>query len=254
MWCREGKQRAERNTTYRVFTDLSGLATCDYSLVFNRPIKVFMERRAFAAGGLAQCSSRLSVLVCLAFKHFHSKVNCAIITTSVIGLQEIKVDRLNRTQLSKGRGHCQQIWVYFREPFIVAWSRDFRDTFCGAVKVRIKASKYLQTPRDFLVRHRQCRLRCAVLWVEEPTLNSHQRRGYLLLRYEHRPPVCFSPLVGPNPLVDTWIMGAVITQDHGSSRVALLWHSYTVELAQSGVSAEYSPCTVSNVCTSSCHC
>lgn len=43
----------ERNTTYRVFTDLSRLTTCDYILKFNRPIKVFMERGAFAAGGLA---------------------------------------------------------------------------------------------------------------------------------------------------------------------------------------------------------
>lgn len=68
-----------------------------------------MEHGAFAAGGLAQRSSRLSVLVCLAFKHFHSKVNCAITTTSLIGLQEIKVARLKRTELSKGRGHCQQI-------------------------------------------------------------------------------------------------------------------------------------------------
>lgn len=47
----------ERNTTYKVFTDLSRLTTCDYSLMFNRPIKVFMECGAFAPGGLAQHSS-----------------------------------------------------------------------------------------------------------------------------------------------------------------------------------------------------
>lgn len=99
----------ERNTTYRVFTDLSRLATCDYSLMFNRPIKVFMERGAFAAGGLAQHSSSLPVLVGLALKHFHSKLNCAIITTSLMGFKEIKVDLLNRTQPSKDTGHCKQI-------------------------------------------------------------------------------------------------------------------------------------------------
>lgn len=54
-----GGQR--ENTTYRVFTNLSRLATCDYSLMFNRPIKVFMERGAFAAGGLAQRSADLCV-------------------------------------------------------------------------------------------------------------------------------------------------------------------------------------------------
>lgn len=91
-----------RHTTYRVFTDLSGLATCDYSLMFNRPIKVFMERGAFAAGGLAQHSSSLSVLVGLAHnKHFHSKLNCGIITTSLIGFKEIKINLLKGTQPSK---------------------------------------------------------------------------------------------------------------------------------------------------------
>lgn len=47
----------ERNTTYKVFTDLSRLTTFDYSLMFNRPIKVFMECGAFASGGLALHSS-----------------------------------------------------------------------------------------------------------------------------------------------------------------------------------------------------
>lgn len=57
FWCdvrrKEAKEREEENTTYRVFTDLSRLTTCDYSLMFNRPIKVFMEHGACAAGGLA---------------------------------------------------------------------------------------------------------------------------------------------------------------------------------------------------------
>lgn len=39
VWC-----DVKRNTTYKVFTDLSGLATCDYGLAFNRPIRPFMER------------------------------------------------------------------------------------------------------------------------------------------------------------------------------------------------------------------
>lgn len=34
----------KRNIASEVFTDLSGLATCDYGLTFNRPIKLFMER------------------------------------------------------------------------------------------------------------------------------------------------------------------------------------------------------------------
>lgn len=68
-----------------------------------------MERGAFAAGGLAERSTSLSVLVGLALKHFNSKLNCAIITTSWIGFKEIKVDMLEGTQPSKGRGHCKQI-------------------------------------------------------------------------------------------------------------------------------------------------
>lgn len=49
----EAKEREESNTTRPVFTDLSRLTTCYYSLMFNRPIKVFMERGAFAARGPA---------------------------------------------------------------------------------------------------------------------------------------------------------------------------------------------------------
>lgn len=84
-----------------MFTDLSKLATCDYSLMFNRPIKVFMECGAFAVGLLAQHSSGT--------KHFHSKLNCVIITTSQGGFKDTQTDLLKGTQPSKGRGHSEQI-------------------------------------------------------------------------------------------------------------------------------------------------
>lgn len=51
FWCdvrrEDAKEKRERNTTYGVFTDLCWLPTCDYSLMFNRPIKGFIG--AFAS-------------------------------------------------------------------------------------------------------------------------------------------------------------------------------------------------------------
>lgn len=51
----------------------------------------------------------LSVLVGKALKHFHYKLNCVIITASLKGLKEIKIDLLRGTQPSKSRGRCKQI-------------------------------------------------------------------------------------------------------------------------------------------------
>lgn len=57
------------NATSKVFTDLSGLATRDYSLTFNRPIRLFME------GG----TRRAAALTCYTH-HSHCKLNCLVIT------------------------------------------------------------------------------------------------------------------------------------------------------------------------------
>lgn len=51
----------QRNTTNKEFTDLSGLTTCDYSLIFNSPIKVFIECGLWPQEG--QKGTRLTVLV-----------------------------------------------------------------------------------------------------------------------------------------------------------------------------------------------
>ena len=50
---RREEAEEESGTTYREFTELSSLTTCDYSLMFNTPIKAFMELGAFSAGGPA---------------------------------------------------------------------------------------------------------------------------------------------------------------------------------------------------------
>lgn len=157
MWVE--KQRAEALTTNKVFTDLSGLAICDYSLMFNGAIKFLSffspppPSLGWNAGPLLQEGWHGALPLCWhglkLNKHSHIKLDRVIITTCLEASKRPGEIHWREHSHLKAEDIASGFKGTTGKAFILEWSADFRDMFCGTIKVRIKASKALTNCQRF---------------------------------------------------------------------------------------------------------